>query len=59
MKTNETNKKVYVAPTLEVVEVELEEGIAQTSGGAGTSSIDTFSRGFTDGAGDSATGEGE
>ena len=55
MKTNETNKKVYVAPTLEVVEVELEEGIAQTSGGAAAKApgIDSW------GDGGSADGNGE
>lgn len=50
----ETTKKIYVAPQVESLTVELEEGIVQSSPGGGTMGIQSgngnaFSKGFTEG----------
>ena len=56
----ETTKKIYVAPQVESLTVELEEGIVQTSPGAGVSSTpsakmwDTGDAGVSNGDGDGA-----
>lgn len=54
MKTNQ--KKEYVAPRLDVILVELEEGIAQTSGAAAPGA-NPGSNDWEEGAGGTGTGE--
>ncbi|QQD15531.1 hypothetical protein [Sphingobacterium sp. UDSM-2020] len=53
---NKNNRKMYVAPTIEELVIELEQGIAAGSGNAGpTPSVDDF----IEGGGSAGNGEGD